>query len=100
MPSIIIGGSSVRQLTTEEFTASIGSNITTIVGSNITFRCVADGRPRPSVSWLKDGEPLNVTSTPFTMYAFDTNATGTYSCVARNLAGSVVANSAVKIFGK
>ncbi|XP_068741513.1 hemicentin-1-like isoform X2 [Montipora capricornis] len=100
MPSITKGDSSVKMLTTVEYTATIGSDITTIVGSNITFVCVSYGRPSPSVSWLKDDEPLNSTGTLFTMYAFDTNATGNYSCVAENLAGLTVAKSAVKIYDR
>ena len=100
MPSITKGDSLVKMLTPVEYTTTIGSNITTIVGSNITFVCLSDGRPSPSVSWLKDDEPLNSTGTLFTMYAFDTNATGNYSCVAENLAGLTVAKSPVKIYGE
>ena len=42
---------------------------------------------------------LNATGTLYTMYAFDTNATGVYSCVAENLAGFFVAKSTVTILG-
>ena len=94
-----MGESSVKLLTTVEYTATIGTNITTLVGSNITFVCVSQGLPSPSVSWWKDDVALNSIDTLFTMYALDTNATGVYSCVAKNLAGLFAANSTVTILG-
>ena len=95
-----MGESSVRLITRVEYTTTIGTNITTLVGSNITLVCASEGLPSPSVSWRKDDVALQFTNTLFTLYAMDTNATGVYSCVAENLAGSIVANSTVTIFGQ
>lgn len=94
-----MGESSLQLLTAVEYTATIGNNITTLVGSNLTFVCVSEGRPAPSLFWRKDDVDLNATGTLYTMYAFDTNATGVYSCVAENLAGFFVAKSTVTILG-
>lgn len=81
------------------YRATIGTNITTVIGNNITFVCVAEGRPRPGVSWWKDDLDLNVNDTAHIVYASDTNATGVYSCVARNLAGVFTTSSTVTVLG-
>lgn len=98
-PTIITGESSVQMLSAVNYRATIGTNITTVIGNNITFVCVAEGRPRPGVSWWKDDLELNVNETAHVVYATDTNATGVYSCVARNLAGSITTSSTVTVLG-
>lgn len=87
-------------LSAVNYRATIGTNITTVIGNNITFVCVAEGRPRPGVSWWKDNLELDVNETAHVVYASGTNATGVYSCVARNLAGSITTSSTVTVLGK
>lgn len=82
-----------------EYRATIGTNITTVLGNNITFVCVAEGVPSPSVSWWRGSLDLNNTETSHVVYAGHTNATGVYSCEASNLAGSVTTSSVVAVLG-
>ena len=74
LPTIITGESSVSLLSATNFRATIGTNITTVIGNNITFVCVAEGLPRPSVSWWKGDLDLNVNQTSHVVYASDTDA--------------------------
>lgn len=90
----------MQLLSSVEYRATVGTNITTVIGNNVTFVCVAEGRPRPDVSWWKGDLDLNVNETAHVVYASDTNATGVYSCVARNLAGFFTTTSAVTVLGK
>jgi len=99
LPTIITGESSVSVLSATNYRATIGTNITTVIGNNITFVCVAEGLPRPEVSWWKDDLDLNVNETSHVVYASGTNATGVYSCVASNLGGSFTTSSTMTVLG-
>lgn len=99
LPTIITGESSVQLLSATNYRATIGSNITTVIGNNITFVCVAEGLPRPDVSWWKGDLDLNVNETSYVVYASYTNATGVYSCEASNLGGTFTTSSAVTVLG-
>ena len=90
----------MQLLSAVDYRATVGTNITTVIGNNITFVCVAEGRPRPDVSWWKGDLDLNVNETAYVVYASGTNETGVYSCVARNLAGFIRTSSAVTVLGK
>lgn len=99
LPTIITGESSVQLFSATNYRATIGTNITTVLGNNITFVCVAEGLPRPGVSWWKGDLDLNVNETSHVVYASDTDATGVYSCVASNLGGSFTTSSSVTVLG-
>ncbi|CAJ0944218.1 unnamed protein product [Ranitomeya imitator] len=71
--------------------------VTAIQGSSVTFTCEAHGSPLPSLSWEKNGEPLNLQSNLLpnglgtrlyleSVYAGDS---GLYSCTALNAARKV-----------
>lgn len=66
------------------------------VDSSVTLQCQADGFPPPSVTWHKDGQPLNesvrhrVLSSGSLQLAFVQPVdTGRYTCTAANAAGTV-----------
>ena len=99
LPTIITGESSVSLLSATNYRATIGTNITTVIGNNITFVCVAEGLPRPEVSWWKDDLVLDVNETSHVVYAGGTNATGVYSCMASNLGGSFTTSSTLTVLG-
>uniref|UniRef100_A0A663F4J4 Ig-like domain-containing protein n=1 Tax=Aquila chrysaetos chrysaetos TaxID=223781 RepID=A0A663F4J4_AQUCH len=62
-------------------------------GSDVTFSCEATGSPAPTVTWLKDGEPLGrrsnqVPGSPrLSLAAVGLADAGVYSCLAANEAG-------------
>lgn len=39
-------------------TGSIGVSVQTFTGTSVTLECSAEGSPKPSVSWTKNGKPL------------------------------------------
>lgn len=64
-------------------------------GSDVTFTCEATGSPAPSVTWLKDGEPLGQQSDQvpggpqLSLVAVGPSDAGIYSCLVVNEAGEV-----------
>ncbi|KAM9325336.1 hemicentin-2 [Gastrophryne carolinensis] len=71
--------------------------VTAIKGSSVTFTCEAHGSPLPSLSWEKDGEPLNLQSnflpnglgTRLFLESVHAGDSGLYSCIAINAARKV-----------
>ena len=66
------------------------------VDSSVTLHCQADGSPRPSVSWHKDGQPLTesvhqrvLSSGSLQISFIQPSDTGRYTCTAANAAGTV-----------
>ncbi|XP_050665497.1 neogenin-like [Leptidea sinapis] len=80
----------------------------TIVGRSepATLRCVAEGKPKPTIQWYKDGEPLAPTDHPHRVLLEDgllflrvmrgkkESDEGVYWCVARNIVGEAVSKNA------
>jgi len=72
---------------------------------NGTFRCDADGYPKPRISWLHRGLQINSNHTRFKMinetHLYIANATyndrGEISCVARNCMGTAKAEAKLEI---
>ncbi|XP_051950032.1 hemicentin-1 [Xyrauchen texanus] len=70
--------------------------VTVVQGSSVTLSCEARGMPPPTLSWLKDGQPLSLhrnllldgQETRFLLSDVGTSDGGLYSCVASNQAGS------------
>ncbi|XP_072563615.1 hemicentin-1 [Paramormyrops kingsleyae] len=70
--------------------------VTVVQGSLVTLSCEARGMPPPSLSWLKDGQPLSLhrnllldgQETRLHLTAVASHDAGLYSCVASNAAGS------------
>ncbi|XP_038047946.1 roundabout homolog 1-like isoform X2 [Patiria miniata] len=68
------------------------------------LNCRAEGRPEPSISWLKDGYPMDMSTGSSHITLLDTGAmlflsvsrldVGTYQCVAENRAGAARSNNA------
>ncbi|XP_073456587.1 hemicentin-2 [Aquarana catesbeiana] len=71
--------------------------VTAVKGSSVTFTCEAHGSPLPSLSWEKDGEPLNLQSnllsnglgTRLYLESVHAGDSGLYSCIAHNAARRV-----------
>ncbi|KAG9473293.1 hypothetical protein GDO78_019504 [Eleutherodactylus coqui] len=71
--------------------------VTAVQGSSVTFTCEAHGSPLPSLSWEKNGEPLNLQSnllpnglgTRLYLESIHAGDSGLYSCTALNVARKV-----------
>ncbi|EMP34679.1 Hemicentin-2 [Chelonia mydas] len=71
--------------------------VTAVTDSAVTFTCAASGSPLPTLTWLKDGEPLilqnnlvpNGPGTRLYLGSVQPADSGVYSCVAGNEAGEV-----------
>lgn len=70
--------------------------VVVVLGSSVTLTCEARGVPPPTLSWLKDGQPLSLhrnllldgQETRFLLSDVGPSDGGLYSCVASNQAGS------------
>nr|XP_058946407.1 fibroblast growth factor receptor 2-like [Pocillopora verrucosa] len=86
-------------------------NQTVVAGFNVTLNCTAKGSPMPSITWIKDDDPLAIQSNPRIKYvktALDDKQIhsqlvikdakkedkGKYHCVANNTAGEKTSNPA------
>ncbi|UYV84878.1 IGSF9B [Cordylochernes scorpioides] len=69
------------------------------VGESITLTCEADGSPNPTISWFKNGLPLDAAS-QLRIGSVRQADIGDYMCVARNREGSVSATAKVIVAGE
>ncbi|XP_056243043.1 contactin-1a-like [Seriola aureovittata] len=66
------------------------------LGSEYTMSCVASGKPKPRIHWLKNGEPLDRNEMRFSSLTFDDS--GMYQCKAENHHGVIYANAELRVF--
>ncbi|XP_052593110.1 hemicentin-1 isoform X2 [Peromyscus californicus insignis] len=79
--------------------------ITIVKGSSTSMTCFTDGTPTPSMSWLRDGQPLVLdahltTSTQgmvLQLIKAETEDSGKYTCVASNDAGEISKHFVLKV---
>nr|XP_045001862.1 neural cell adhesion molecule 1 isoform X5 [Jaculus jaculus] len=86
-------------------------NATANLGQSVTLVCDADGFPEPTMSWTKDGEPIETEeddekyifsddSSELTIRKVDKNDEAEYVCIAENKAGEQDASIHLKVFAK
>ncbi|XP_031201894.1 neural cell adhesion molecule 1 isoform X15 [Mastomys coucha] len=87
-------------------------NATANMGQSVTLVCDADGFPEPTMSWTKDGEPIeneeedddkhifSDDSSELTIRNVDKNDEAEYVCIAENKAGEQDASIHLKVFAK
>ena len=87
-------------------TGSVGVTVQTFTGTSLTLECLAEGSPQPSVSWTKNGEPLESKdrvsiSNDGTMIIENTRVadTGRYMCSAKSPIGETYEASSVYVKG-
>lgn len=87
-------------------TGSVGVTVETFTGTSLTLKCAAEGSPQPSVSWSKNGRPLESKDRVSikedgTMIIKSTRVadSGRYMCSATNVVGEMSEVSPVYIKG-
>ena len=79
-------------------------NETKTEGDNVTFTCDAIGNPVPSISWSRDGSPIetsdnssrinfSVDKKQFAITNVSKTDSGEYRCVAKNSVGNETSNA-------
>ncbi|XP_071350262.1 contactin-1a-like [Trachinotus anak] len=66
------------------------------LNSEYTMSCVATGKPKPRIHWLKNGEPLDRKEMRFSSLTFDDS--GMYQCIAENHHGVIYANAELRVY--
>ncbi|KAK8780670.1 hypothetical protein V5799_017989 [Amblyomma americanum] len=76
-----------------EFSANttLRNNVVSAVPYLLLY-CSANGLPEPTISWFKDGKPLNMTGRRLTKVKVTPQDSGFYQCRAENRAGATYAN--------
>ncbi|KAM4885460.1 contactin-2 [Sylvia borin] len=73
------------------------------IGSDLRWSCVASGKPRPTVRWLRDGQPLTsqnrieVRGGELRFSKLVQEDSGMYQCVAENKHGTVYASAELTV---
>ncbi|KAM9255611.1 neural cell adhesion molecule 1 isoform 2-T2 [Cariama cristata] len=86
-------------------------NATANLSQSVTLACDADGFPEPTMTWTKDGEPIeeaddeekysfNYDGSELTIKKVDKSDEAEYICIAENKAGEQDATIHLKVFAK
>ncbi|XP_050178953.1 neural cell adhesion molecule 1 isoform X3 [Myiozetetes cayanensis] len=86
-------------------------NATANLSQSVTLACDADGFPEPTVTWTKDGEPMeeaddeekysfNYDGSELVIRKVDKSDEAEYICIAENKAGEADATIHLKVFAK
>ncbi|NXY52616.1 NCAM1 protein, partial [Callaeas wilsoni] len=86
-------------------------NATANLSQSVTLACDADGFPEPTVTWTKDGEPMeevededkysfNYDGSELVIQKVDKSDEAEYICIAENKAGEADATIHLKVFAK
>ncbi|XP_061490015.1 hemicentin-1 isoform X5 [Rhineura floridana] len=82
-----------------------GTEVAVVKGNPVSLMCLADGTPTPSMSWLKDGRPLDLglhvslenQEMGLHIAKSEADDTGRYTCIASNEAGEVNKHFTLKV---
>uniref|UniRef100_UPI0037E7536E contactin-1a-like n=1 Tax=Semicossyphus pulcher TaxID=241346 RepID=UPI0037E7536E len=66
------------------------------LGSDYTMSCIASGKPKPHIRWLKNGVMTDRKEMSFSSLTFDDS--GMYQCIAENHHGVIYANAELRVF--
>ncbi|CAG5957770.1 unnamed protein product [Menidia menidia] len=64
--------------------------------SDYNMSCIASGKPKPQIHWLKNGKPIDRKEVRFRRLTFDDS--GMYQCIAENHHGVIYANAELRVF--
>ncbi|XP_028666776.2 contactin-1 isoform X1 [Erpetoichthys calabaricus] len=65
------------------------------IDSDMSWSCVATGKPKPTIRWLKNGVAYGTGEMKF--YKLTLYDAGMYQCIAENRHGSIYANAELKV---
>ncbi|KAJ8002672.1 hypothetical protein DPEC_G00161320 [Dallia pectoralis] len=77
-----------------EWTESINSTERDI-GSDYTLSCMASGKPKPHIRWLKNSRTYNEHALTFRHLTLEDS--GMYQCIAENTHGAIYANAELRV---
>ncbi|XP_048029499.1 protein turtle homolog A isoform X2 [Megalobrama amblycephala] len=75
------------------------------LGRSVTLKCAAQGNPRPTITWSKDGGPIKsqnkvkIMNGSVSFHAVSRETSGQYQCHASNTEGNVTHITKVKVIG-
>ncbi|XP_005155702.2 protein turtle homolog B [Danio rerio] len=75
------------------------------VGRSLTLKCAAQGNPRPTITWSKDGAPIKpqhkvkMVNGSVSFHAVSREAAGQYQCYSSNSEGNATHVTRLKIIG-
>ena len=84
-------------------TLTIGATLTALAGSRVQLSCPADGFPKPSISWQRNGEALETSDESgdsLVITKLRVGDQGIYTCTATNVFGFDSSSSSYTVLGK
>uniref|UniRef100_A0A8C1JC66 Immunoglobulin superfamily, member 9a n=1 Tax=Cyprinus carpio TaxID=7962 RepID=A0A8C1JC66_CYPCA len=87
------------------FTETSRPRVEVFVGRSVTLKCAAQGNPRPTVTWSKDGRPIKpqnkvkIMNGSVSFHAVSRETSGQYQCHASNTEGNVTHVTVLKVIG-
>uniref|UniRef100_A0A673HF46 Protein turtle homolog A-like n=1 Tax=Sinocyclocheilus rhinocerous TaxID=307959 RepID=A0A673HF46_9TELE len=85
------------------FTETSPPGAEVFVGRSVTLKCAAQGNPRPTITWSKDGRPINpqskIMNGSVSFHAVSRETSGQYQCHASNTEGNVTHLTKLKVIG-
>lgn len=100
MPIISTENQTLEMLKIEDLSVAVGGTITTLDGNSVTLVCEVSGVPVPQITWVKDGAEVQKGGKSYTIESAVRSDSGSYTCVATNIAGGVKATSQLNVLGK
>uniref|UniRef100_A0A8C8IK36 Neural cell adhesion molecule L1 n=1 Tax=Oncorhynchus tshawytscha TaxID=74940 RepID=A0A8C8IK36_ONCTS len=71
-----------------------------VVGSDVHIKCSASGKPRPVISWRKNGQPLDVLDDTIVLHRARPEDSAVYQCEVSNRHGTILANANIMIISQ
>lgn len=100
VPIISTENQTLEMLKIEDLSVAVGGTITTLDGNSVTLVCEVSGVPVPQITWVKDGAEVQKGGKSYTIESAVRSDSGSYTCVATNIAGGVKATSQLNVLGK